>query len=215
MRFSIARPLSALLDALAPPTCAACDAPSSAAFCDDCRERIQPTAARLVDGVPLLTLGRYAPPLSAAIVRLKYEGRADLARGLGQLLTHRLESLDLPPSTVFAPVPLHPRRLASRGYNQAALIARELSRAKRLPYAPRLLARTRDTEAQVGQARAARLTNASGAFALRKAGPGRAVLVDDVFTTGATVRACAETLALGGIELVAVVALAEAMPAAS
>jgi ComF family protein len=206
----LTRALSALLDALSPPTCAACDAASTATFCDYCRERIEPSAPRHLDGVPLITLGKYAPPLSDAIVRFKYEGRAELASRLARLLTHRLEWLELPPNTVLVPVPLHPRRLAARGYNQAALIARELSQVRRLPCEPRLLIRTRDTEQQVGKARAARLSNASGAFALRKAGPRRAILVDDVVTTGATVRACAETLALGGIEVVAVAALADA-----
>ena len=207
------RALSGLLDTLAPPACAACDAPSNVVFCDECRERIAPSAERRLLGVPLITLGRYAPPLSDAIVRLKYEGRAELAKGLGRILTHQLEALALPASTSFVPVPLHARRLAERGYNQAALIAHELARGGRRPCEPRLLIRTRDTEQQVGKARDARLTNARGAFALRKSGPRRAVLVDDVVTTGATVRACAETLALGGIELVAVAALAEAVPA--
>ncbi len=212
MKF-LRRALSALLDTLAPPACAACDAPSSVVFCDGCRERLEPSGVGSIHGVPLVTLGRYAPPLSAAIVRLKYEGRAELASGLGRLLTDRLEALALPPRTAFVPVPLHARRLAERGYNQAGLIARELARGGKLPCEPRLLVRTRDTERQVGKGRAARLTNASGAFALRKAGPRCAVLVDDVVTTGATVRACAETLALGGIELVAIAALAEAVPA--
>lgn len=209
MRF-VTSALSQLLDALSPPTCATCDAASTATFCDGCREHIEPSATRHLDGVPLITLGRYAPPLSDAIVRFKYEGRAELASRLARLLAHRLEELELPASTVLVPVPLHPRRLASRGYNQAALIASELSQLRHLPCEPRLLMRTRDTEQQVGKARGARLSNASGAFALRKAGPHRVVLVDDVVTTGATVRACAETLALGGIELVAVAALADA-----
>lgn len=209
MRF-LARALTELLDALSPPTCAACDVPSTAAFCDHCREQIQPPTTRHLDGAPLITLGKYAPPLSSAVVRFKYEGRAELAGNLARLLCHRLEQVTLPPSTVFVPVPLHPRRLATRGYNQAALLARELARARGLPCEPRLLMRTRDTEQQVGKAREARLTNLRGAFVLRKRGPSRAVLVDDVVTTGATVRACAETLALGGIEVLAVAAVAQA-----
>jgi ComF family protein len=160
----------------------------------------------------LIALGKYAPPLSRAIVRLKYQGRADLGPRLGRLLAAELEGLELEPHTVIVPVPLHARRLAARGYNQAALIAHELSKARALPWQPRLLARQRDTAHQVGKARAARLANADGAFALRQAGPRHALLVDDVVTTGATVRACAETLALGGIAVVAVAALAEAEP---
>lgn len=208
----LARLVDGLLDALAPPTCAACDAESRGAFCEGCAARLEPAALRRFEGVPLITLGKYAPPLSSAIVRLKYECRPELARCLGRLLARQLEPLALAPGTAFVPVPLHARRLATRGYNQAALLARELARFRALPCRPRLLMRTRDTEHQVGKARRARLTNARDAFALRQAGPKRVVLVDDVVTTGATVRACAETLALGGIMVVAVAALAEAEP---
>jgi ComF family protein len=207
----LARVVSGLLDALSPPSCAACDAPSTAAFCDNCCSKLAPPArARELAGAPLVVLGRYAPPLSSAIVRFKYEGRAELARSLAHLLSHALEPLELPPATVFVPVPLHPRRLAARGYNQAALIAQELARTCCSSCEPRLLQRTRDTEHQVGKARAARLTNAQHAFVLRKSGIRRAVLVDDVVTTGSTVRACVQALAQGGVEVVAIAALAEA-----
>jgi len=208
-----ARLLSELLDVLAPPACAGCGVASRAAFCEPCWARIEPPSPRWFDTAPLLALGKYAPPLSEAIVQLKYEGRAELAGSLGRLLARELEALRVEPGTVVVPVPLHARRLATRGYNQAALIASELARARGLRCEPRLLIRTRDTERQVGKSRAARLTNASDAFAVRKAGPRCAILVDDVVTTGATVRACAKTLALSGIAVVAVLALAEAEPA--
>ncbi|HYP91258.1 MAG TPA: phosphoribosyltransferase family protein [Polyangiaceae bacterium] len=206
----LSRVASLLLDALAPPCCAACDEPSASAFCATCGPLSAAPEPRLLDGAPLIVLGRYEPPLSDAIVRFKYGGHPELARGLGQLLARALELLDAPAGTTLVPVPLHPRRLATRGYNQAALLAQELGHSRGLPCEPRLLLRTRDTEHQVGKARAARLGNATDAFALRKAGPRRVVLVDDVVTTGSTIRACAQTLALGGIEVVAIAALAEA-----
>jgi predicted amidophosphoribosyltransferase len=109
-------------------------------------------------------------------------------------------------------VPLHRQRLALRGYNQAALLARELAQNLGLVCEPRLLVRTRETERQVGKSRALRLTNASGAFEVYKRGRARVVLVDDVITTGSTVRACAQALTEAGIELAAVVAVAEALP---
>jgi len=204
----LARVLDELLDALAPPSCAACDAASRSAFCASCRARLEPAGARSFDGVPLLTLGKYAPPLSSAIVRLKYEGRAELASSLGRLLARELSILELEAGTALVPVPLHPRRLAARGYNQAALLAREVAKARALTCEPRLLIRTRDTEHQVGKTRTARLTNPSGAFAVRKAGPRRAVLVDDVVTTGATVKAVTRALRQGGAERIDVVSFA-------
>ncbi len=209
----LARVVSELLDVLAPPGCAACDAPCMAAFCDDCGAvSLAPSAVEL-DGVPLLVAGDYAPPLSTAIARFKYSGRPELSRCLGALLTPALERLQLPRDTVLVPVPLHPRRLAARGYNQAALLANELARGSRLACHPRLLRRARETERQVGKSRAERLTNASGAFELRRRpGASTIVLVDDVVTTGSTVRACAQALASGGARLAGVVALARALP---
>jgi ComF family protein len=208
----LGRAISELLDMLAPPSCSACDAVTRAAFCDACREDAPsaPQPRRLL-GVPLIVAGAYVPPLSTAIVRFKYQGRAELATALSRLLAPSLPSLKLAPGTALVPVPLHPRRLATRGYNQAALLAQELAKASRLPCQPRLLARTRETERQVGKARRERLTNADQAFTLRaRVLPKRAVLVDDVVTTGSTVRACAQALARGGVELCAVVALAVA-----
>jgi ComF family protein len=209
--------VSRLLDVLAPPTCAACDAAARAVFCDACARglKVDEDDAWL-DGVPLIAAGPYAEPLSTAVVRLKYEGRAELASALARLLAPRLRSLELPPRTLLVPVPLHAKRLASRGYNQAALLAQALASAVSLPCAPRLLLRTRETERQVGQSRERRLTNAQGAFELnrralsRRPGSAGVVLVDDVVTTGSTVRACAQALAAGGVPLLAVAAVARA-----
>jgi len=217
----LAHALSKLLDALAPPGCAACDAPCATAFCASCGALTVPAppSNQQLDGVPLLVAGTYAPPLSTAVTRFKYEGRPELSRCLSALLAPGLEELALPSTTVLVPVPLHPRRLASRGYNQAALLAQELAKRSRFRCEPRLLRRARETERQVGKSRTLRLTNARGAFELRrKAAPGsglavtpaHVVLVDDVVTTGSTVRACAQALADGGVQLVAVVALARA-----
>jgi ComF family protein len=204
------RIVSGVLDVLAPPGCAGCDAATSHTFCATCGG-LEATPQGLLDGVPLLVAGNYVPPLSTAIVRFKYEGRAELARALASLVLPALGALELPRGTTLVPVPLHPRRLATRGYNQAALLAQELSRNTALGCDPRLLKRRRETERQVGKSRALRLTNASDAFELRRSGPARSVvLVDDVVTTGSTVRACAQALAAGGVQLAAVVALARA-----
>jgi predicted amidophosphoribosyltransferase len=95
------------------------------------------------------------------------------------------------------PVPLHPRRLRRRGYNQAALIADALARRAGLEIAD-CLARTGSAATQVGRGRAERRAGPAGSVDLRAPVPGCAVLVDDVATTGATLAACAAALRVGG-----------------
>jgi ComF family protein len=94
---------------------------------------------------------------------------------------------------------VHPERLRQRGYNQAALIARELGSRAGLAVRE-ILVRTRPTTRQHGLSRAARLQNLRGAFGLRAAPPqsGTVLLVDDILTTAATLEACAEVLRAGG-----------------
>lgn len=214
---TLARLVSRLLDALSPPACAACDAAAGEVFCDRCAGELQGYAPSTLDGLPLAVGGRYAPPLSTAIVRFKYGGRAELATSLARLMAPIVATLDVPRPLVLVPVPLHRRRLATRGYNQAALLAQALAQELRVPCAPRLLLRTRETEQQVGKSRELRLTNARGAFALNErarsaSSPPHIVLVDDVVTTGSTVRACAQALDVAGLRLVAVAAAARADP---
>jgi ComF family protein len=207
----LSRALSSVLDVLAPPGCLACDAPSEGKpFCPACWAPVTLGKPAQLACAPLVVLGAYRPPLSTAIVRFKYQGRPEFSRCLARMLAPVLDEAALSSDAALVPVPLHPRRLASRGYNQAALLAQELAALRQRKCHPRLLRRVRETERQVGKSLSERRENPDGAFELRRAGPKRVVLVDDVVTTGSTVRACAQALAAGGIELSAVVALAHA-----
>ena len=96
------------------------------------------------------------------------------------------------------PVPLHRRRLRRRGFNQAALVARVVARESGLPLALARLVRVRDTPSQGGLSPAGRMANVAGAFEARSVDGKRVVLVDDVWTTGATARACARALGVAG-----------------
>ena len=134
-------------------------------------------------------------PLRKAIHRFKYRGLRAAARPLGELLVDCWEAEPLP-AEVIVPVPLHPQRERERGYNQSALLARELSRGAALPLVEGTLLRVQPTTPQVELNASERAENVRGAFCcsgeeLR----GQAVLlVDDVLTTGATLRACAQAL---------------------
>jgi predicted amidophosphoribosyltransferase len=103
------------------------------------------------------------------------------------------------------PAPLHPRRLRRRGYNQAALVAEALGRRTGLEVAD-CLSRSGPAATQVGRDRAERRAGPAGSVEVRAAVPERAILVDDVATTGATLAACASALrAAGSIEVLALV----------
>jgi ComF family protein len=206
--------LELLASALAPPRCAACDIPVRmlAAFCPACastHERAESSAASLAACV-------YGGAVARAITRCKYERRPDLARPLGDLLWRAVEPYAGAMSgALVVPVPLHPARLAERGFNQSALLAGRVARSLGAPMAPRALARTTDTAHQANLDRAARLANVSAAFRVRHpaAVRGRLVLlVDDVRTTGATLDACRSVLAGAGASRIvsAVVAVAVA-----
>lgn len=191
---------------LAPSRCAACDAPAplGTAFCAPC-------ARTLVASVRGLAAFEYGGALARAIARMKYEDRPDLARPLAAALA-RLAAR-LPDVDAVVPVPLHPKRRAERGFNQATLLAAPLARRLRVPCETRALARARDTPRQAELDGAARRRNVEGAFAAdaRRVRGRRWLLVDDVRTTGATLEACASALVAAGAASVTPVSLAAAI----
>lgn len=158
------------------------------------------------------SLYAYAPPLRDAIHLLKYRGKVTLAGTLGDLMAEGYE----PPAAleVIVPVPLHPARLRDREFNQSLLLADRLNRRLGLRVSPMGLVRLHATTPQTELSRSARLKNLRHAFAVpdpdRLAGK-TVLLVDDVFTTGATVNECAKTLRKAGAGDVFVVTLARTL----
>lgn len=146
-----------------------------------------------------------------AIHRLKYSNSRDLAAPLGEMMVTYWQDVHLP-TDVIVTVPLHARRLRQRGYNQAALLARELGRGVGLPVLENALIRVRDTSPQVDLNAKERKENVRGAFHCpddRLAGK-NVLLVDDVYTTGATLEACSMALKQRGVRTVWALTLARA-----
>jgi ComF family protein len=146
-----------------------------------------------------------------AIHRLKYSNSQDLAAPLGEMMVSYWREAPFP-ADVIVPVPLHTRRLRERGYNQAALLARELGKGVGLPVLERALIRVRYTSPQVDLNAEERKENVQGAFHCptdRVAGKS-VLLVDDVYTTGATLEACSLALKQRGVLTVWALTLARA-----
>lgn len=180
------------------PGCSRCSAPlppavppGTCAACDLVLSGIDRVRAALV----------YEFPVDRLVAAAKFRGRLECARALGDLLAGALvgDSLGPPRCDLVVPVPLHPARLASRGYNQAAVIGRAAARAVGCAQNTRSCGRRVNTPAQSGLAGSARRENVRGAFVVRRDLAGLTVaVVDDVITTGHTVSALAVALRRAG-----------------
>lgn len=186
------------LERLTTLTCLACGRRRpQGRTCEPCRKKLKLTG--------LVAALSYRQALSRELIHeLKYHSIRGIAPILGSILAERLKHL-APQVTLDAAlvaVPLHPRRERERGFNQAALIAKELSKTLAIPFVS-ALARTRKTKSQIElNDPDLRRENVSGAFALRTPTPllpKRILLVDDVATTGATLSACAHVLRQAGV----------------
>lgn len=222
LRTILALPIRTLLDLLYPPRCAGCGDFAGVWWCTSCEARVHwfnstdtVRTAELPDypSLTVVSAAHFESPLREAIHALKYEGVPHVASLFGARMAHawQASSVSFAP-TMLVPVPLHPRRERERGYNQSMLLARVVAGVLGLPVERRAVRRTRRTEkqAQLESHLEVRLANVKGAFT---AAPPivrgqRILLVDDVFTTGATLLTCAAALHAAGAADVAALTLA-------
>ena len=218
--------------------CLACNAglKESPYLCSACRsqlKRVERPCSRCGENLPPATpesqlCGRcqqHPPAFDFCHAPLVYEDsirrlhhnfkfHRDLTAGkaLGILLAAELAHRARPLPELLLPVPLHPRRMRQRGFDQAHELARDLSRNLHIPYLPKLLHRCQNTAPQSGLRRTERQRNLQQAFRLRGAVPAQHIaLIDDVMTTGATFEAVAKLCKAAGVETVEVWAVSRTL----
>jgi len=172
-------------------------------LCDECRHHPRPFDRCRSAGI-------YDGALREAIHRVKFDGETALARGLGRWLARSLPG-EAAEADLVAPVPLHPKKLRERGFNQSEFLSAAVAAAASLPHRPRLLRKTTPTRSQTGLGRRDRRRNLRGTFSLEAGTPivgKRVLLVDDIYTTGCTVEECARALRRGGARGIRVLTLA-------
>lgn len=186
------------LPRILPPFCQMCGKPEVAGgFCAGCW-----SDHCVIDSIR--SPFRFDGVMRQAIHALKYSNLRAISSDLSRLMYHYFQTNNIL-CDIFVPVPLHPRRLRQRGYNQSALLAKGLSKLARLPVEEDSLRRDKDSIPQTRTTTVEeRRNNVSDAFSCRdeKLRGTRVLLIDDVCTSGATLEACAVTLKLAGVESV-------------
>lgn len=225
---SLRRELGACIDLLLPPACHFCGEQlatprASDNLCPDCRASIpileaccrccarpfssftptrhlcEPCLRTPPAFTRVYTIGRHSGVLQENIHRLKYHSQLILAGTFARLLCNRLNDDAYRPDLVI-PVPLHPKRLRQRGYNQALELARPLARQLDATLEKGALIRQQQTPPQQGLSLTERTANLKNAFACTAPlSAQRILLVDDVMTSGTTVKECARVLAESGV----------------
>ena len=214
--------LKALLNSFLESNCPLCERSSSEVLCDYCMRQLDrcsiPDPSSLWQKpLPVFAWGKYGGVLKRAIATMKYDNHPQIASILGELLGEAW-LLNAPSplyKPVIVPIPLHPEKQKKRGFNQAALIARGFCNITGLKLKPKGLERLRETEAQHSLSASDRNKNLAGAFRvgqdLYKPPLQPVLLVDDIYTTGATAKSAVQALHNSQIAVLGIATSAAAM----
>lgn len=213
-----------LADLAFPPVCVGCKKPGEL-FCVNCwndtywlNESFCPLCLKAVDRAPCCvvqpmvayTAVAYVGPIQNAIHHLKYEQHFALAKPLAQIMLTAWQD-DWAKGDCIIPIPLHKAREKIRSYNQATLLAKEIADKWTMPCRTDALFRVIETTPQVGLNAVERQTNVINAFWSNEKIKGQSILlIDDVYTTGATMYAAANALINAGAKEVRGYSLAKA-----
>lgn len=191
------------------PFCLKCGKPllSEEELCSDCKS----LEHRFIQGRSLFAYG----DMAGCIYRFKYRGRQEYAAWLGKAMAEAFADYVrwISPDALI-PVPLHEKRLAARGYNQAALLAEEIGKALHIPVYDKLVVREKNTMPQKTLNRVERQNNLKKAFKIvaNDVKLKTIILIDDIYTTGCTLDALAETLTEAGAEKIYFLTLSAGSP---
>lgn len=199
--------------------CALCQRPASQEFCQYCNKQLQ--KCRLADSnhrskdnsLSVVAWGTYGGVLKRAITTMKYDNHPEIARPLGEWLGFAwLQNYGNEGSFIVVPIPMHPEKQKQRGFNQAALIARSFCQVTGLQLKLNGLQRVKATKALFGLSPTERKETLTQAFEIgkdfRKPPDVPVVLIDDIYTTGATVKSAIDSLSKGKIPVSGVAAVA-------
>ena len=208
-----------LLSLFLKSSCPLCQRPTPRELCPYCIKQIQSChkqnpAYLWKQPLPIFVWGNYGGAVKRAIAALKYENQRQIGYLLGQWLGESwlLHSPQPQKQLLVVPIPMHPKKQKQRGFNQAALIAEGFCNVTGYKLKINGLERIKETEAQFNLSPTQRQQNLAGAFVLgkdlRRPPNIPVLLVDDIYTTGATVKAAVQTLEKHQIKVLGVAAVA-------
>jgi ComF family protein len=214
--------LKNLLSLFLKSNCPSCDRSAIDTFCEDCQKRL--FAVRLNNpsqfwqgDIPLFVWGDHRGQLKRAIATCKYNNCPKIGAALGFWMGEAWRNSPLfakYPKTIVVPIPLHKNKLALRGFNQAEVIAKSFCQVTNYTLKKDGISRVRETEAMFGLSPAARVENIQNAFSLgtdfqRNFPRSSVLLIDDIYTTGTTVKEVARILQKYQIDLIGIAAVSK------